>query len=45
MCVYICMYNDNIHTYSMFNYINYLLRGNHSSNTTCLTQVFFKSGE
>ena len=22
-----------------------VLRGNHLSNTTCLTQVFFKSGE
>ena len=22
-----------------------LLRGNHLSNTTCLTRVFFKSGE
>ena len=36
ICIFICVY---IYVYI---YIYILLRGNHLSNTTCLTQAFFK---
>ena len=57
MCVYICVYiymYIYIYIY-IYKYIRHgrvgaaareqALRGNRSSNTTCLTQVFFKHGE
>ena len=34
-----------IHTYTYTSIRITSLRGNHLSNTICLTQVFFKSGE